>query len=338
MKEEIERGVSAPPKISVIVPVYNTEKYLHRCIDSILSQTFTDFELLLIDDGSKDKSGAICDEYAEKDSRVKVFHKENGGVSSARNAGLDNMRGGYLTFIDSDDWVDSSYLEDLIEYSCADLVVSDFVVEGESQWNEELPVGCWQGVELSKIVEEKVCWARFTAPWCKLLKKDLLGLLRFSTKLNTQEDALFMYGYLCKVEFVQIIPTQGYHYNRLESQTLSKSLKGNHVQMYDYIHLLERAITDLCSKFEVSRQKLIYLCMDGAMRKEQRFVMEEKISFWQIYRELSSQRDEALIRDYFQPRPEARRFNIFSCLFRCNCILLLSIYVYVLSRLKIIYF
>lgn len=94
MKEEIERSVSAPPKISVIVPVYNADKYLHRCIDSILSQTFTDFELLLIDDGSKDKSGAICDEYAEKDFRVKVFHKENGGVSSARNAGLDNMRGG----------------------------------------------------------------------------------------------------------------------------------------------------------------------------------------------------------------------------------------------------
>lgn len=79
------------PKISVIVPVYNTEKYLHRCIDSILAQTYTDFELLLIDDGSKDNSGAICDEYAAKDSRVRVFHKENGGVSSARNLCLDNV-------------------------------------------------------------------------------------------------------------------------------------------------------------------------------------------------------------------------------------------------------
>ena len=81
------------PKISVIVPVYNAEKYLHRCIDSILSQTFTDFELLLINDGSKDSSGAICDEYAAKDNRVRVFHKENGGVSSARNLGLDNANG-----------------------------------------------------------------------------------------------------------------------------------------------------------------------------------------------------------------------------------------------------
>lgn len=76
------------PKISFIVPIYNSEQYLHRCIDSILSQTFADFELLLIDDGSKDNSGKICDEYAAKDSRVQVFHKENGGVSSARNLGV----------------------------------------------------------------------------------------------------------------------------------------------------------------------------------------------------------------------------------------------------------
>ena len=93
------------PQISVIVPVYNTEKYLHRCIDSILAQTFTDFELLLIDDGSTDNSGTICDEYATKDSRVRVFHKKNGGVSSARNLGVDNAKGEWVTFVDSDDCV-----------------------------------------------------------------------------------------------------------------------------------------------------------------------------------------------------------------------------------------
>ncbi len=81
------------PKISVIVPVYKAEKYLHRCVDSILAQTFTDFEVLLIDDGSPDRSGDICDEYAKKDSRVRVFHKENGGVSSARQYGIDNAQG-----------------------------------------------------------------------------------------------------------------------------------------------------------------------------------------------------------------------------------------------------
>lgn len=99
------------PKISVIVPVYNVEKYLHRCIDSILAQTFTDFELLLIDDGSKDNSGAICDEYATRDSRVRVFHKENGGASSARNQGLDNASGEWIAFVDSDDYVLHDFME-----------------------------------------------------------------------------------------------------------------------------------------------------------------------------------------------------------------------------------
>ena len=94
------------PKISVIVPVYNTEKYLHRCIDSVLAQTFTDWELLLIDDGSKDTSGSICDKYAAKDKRIRVFHKENGGVSSARNLGRDYAQGEWVTFVDSDDYIE----------------------------------------------------------------------------------------------------------------------------------------------------------------------------------------------------------------------------------------
>ena len=105
------------PTISVIVPVYNVEPYIHRCVDSILNQTFTDFELILVDDGSPDNCGAICDEYAAKDNRITVIHKENGGLSDARNAGIDwafaNSDSEWLTFIDSDDWVHSKYLEAL---------------------------------------------------------------------------------------------------------------------------------------------------------------------------------------------------------------------------------
>lgn len=104
------------PTISVIVPVYNTEKYLGECVQSILNQIFTDFELLLIDDGSTDQSGAICDTYALQDKRVKVFHKENGGVSSARNMGLDEARGEWIVFVDSDDWVANSYFSELLSF------------------------------------------------------------------------------------------------------------------------------------------------------------------------------------------------------------------------------
>ena len=104
--------------ISIIVPVYNTEKYLNRCVDSILNQTFTDFELILVDDGSPDNCGKICDEYKEKDRRVRVIHKPNGGLSDARNAGiewaLNNSDSEWISFIDSDDWVHPNYLDFLL--------------------------------------------------------------------------------------------------------------------------------------------------------------------------------------------------------------------------------
>ena len=98
-------------EISVIVPVYKVEKYLRKCVYSILTQSFIDFELILVDDGSPDNCGLICDEYATKDHRVKVIHKENGGLSDARNIGLDQMQGKYVFFVDSDDWISSDALE-----------------------------------------------------------------------------------------------------------------------------------------------------------------------------------------------------------------------------------
>ena len=97
--------------ISIIIPVYNVEKYLAKCIDSILNQAFTDWELILIDDGSVDQSGKICDEYACKDNRIKVTHKKNEGVSKARNTGITLAKGEYICFIDSDDWIDVNYLQ-----------------------------------------------------------------------------------------------------------------------------------------------------------------------------------------------------------------------------------
>ena len=96
------------PEISIIVPVYNVEKYLKRCIDSILNQSFTDFELILVDDGSTDNSGEIIDEYAIKDERIKVIHKENGGLSSARNVGIEYSKGNYIAFVDSDDYINKN--------------------------------------------------------------------------------------------------------------------------------------------------------------------------------------------------------------------------------------
>ena len=123
--------------VSIIVPVYKAEAYLHRCVDSILAQTFTNWELLLIDDGSPDRSGAICDEYASKDARIRVFHKENGGVSSARQKGQDEARGEYTIHADHDDWVEPTMLEELYKKAKADdadMVICDYYMnDGKNQ-------------------------------------------------------------------------------------------------------------------------------------------------------------------------------------------------------------
>lgn len=116
------------PKISIIVPVYNVEQYLEKCIGSILEQSFTDFEIILVNDGSKDNSGVICDTYAERDDRISVIHKENGGLSSARNVGLDLAVGEYISFIDSDDWIDKEMFSILYNNSIlydADIVAGN---------------------------------------------------------------------------------------------------------------------------------------------------------------------------------------------------------------------
>lgn len=124
------------PNISVIVPVYKAEAYLSRCVDSVIAQTFQDYELLLIDDGSPDRSGEMCDEYARKDARIRVIHKQNGGVSSARQCGLDQAVGEYIIHADPDDWVEPTMLEELYSHAKqndADMVICDFFSNTQSK-------------------------------------------------------------------------------------------------------------------------------------------------------------------------------------------------------------
>ena len=128
--------------VSIIVPIYNIEGYIRECIDSILAQTYSDFELILVDDGSPDNCGRICDEYAEKDVRIKVIHKENGGLTSARNAGLSVAKGDWIMHVDGDDWIEPDMIESLIEAANiteADLVFGDHMKYGPSAGNHKLP-------------------------------------------------------------------------------------------------------------------------------------------------------------------------------------------------------
>lgn len=211
--------------ISIIVPVYNVEKYLRYCIDSILSQTFTDFELLLIDDGSKDKSGEICDEYAKKDNRIKVYHKENGGVSSARNLGLNKANGEWVCFIDSDDIVLNTYLKNMVDaisnansmilsnYHREDMAVSKVKLDNVTLHNDEI---------IRYFIENNIF--ALTAPYSKLYKIDIIRKysLKFPEGINMGEDAIFIMRYLNKISCVSIINVCDYRVRETEGSLSSK--------------------------------------------------------------------------------------------------------------------
>lgn len=215
------------PKVSIIVPVYNAKDYLHRCVDSILAQTFTDFELLLIDDGSTDSSDLICDEYAIRDSRVKVFHKENGGVSSARNLGLDNAIGEWITFVDSDDWIDQHFLSNFLIDNIyeVDLVISYArYVGGRDQMSlAKYDTRFVDGKDINTLfLENDLAWQ--TSPWAKLYKRDKCESLRFTEGMHIGEDLVFLYRYIMVCDTIYVSGEEYYNYDISRECSLTRSI------------------------------------------------------------------------------------------------------------------
>ena len=202
-------------KISIIVPVYNAEKYIETCIESTLGQTFADFELILIDDGSVDQSPGMCDEYAQKDARIKVIHQVNAGVSAARNSGLDAAEGEYVAFIDSDDWVDKSFLQ-----KCLDTLYStngDLCITGFYFYNETV-VDIRKATEHSLVrtnsisapqVQELMEKCLISNIWAKLYRRSIIGDMRFDTSVNFGEDLRFCFEILKKDITVAVLDWAG---------------------------------------------------------------------------------------------------------------------------------
>lgn len=229
------------PKISVIVPVYNAEPYLRRCVDSILSQTFSDFELLLVDDGSKDQSGAICDEYADRDARVRVFHKANGGVSSARNVGLAHVRSEWITFVDADDFVRGQYLENLLIHTGIqiDLVVSYaevFNERGSRRENYSTKTIGETGFE-SMFVENDM--HGHTSPWSKLYRRSVIEdlHLRFCEGMHIGEDALFLYTFMLASREIYFSGDTDYCYFACVENSLTKRVNPLDSELLSYSNI-----------------------------------------------------------------------------------------------------
>lgn len=215
----------SPINLSVIVPVYNASKYLHACIDSILSVERQDMELILIDDGSTDNSGTICDEYAGNDKRIKVFHKPNGGVSSARNVGIDNAQGKWITFVDADDMA----TEALLEYQPddnTDLVCFNWLYTTGERENEELKNDIYINSELKAFLSKHLVDYVFRTPWAKLFKQEIIEKhkLRFDKRFSLGEDNLFVTEYLCVIKNLMTKSDIGYSYTRPATSKYGKKI------------------------------------------------------------------------------------------------------------------
>lgn len=230
------------PLVSVIVPVYNVEIYLSRCIDSILNQTYGNLQVLLIDDGSPDRCPVICDEYASKDSRIEVIHKKNGGLSDARNAGLNISKGEYIVFVDSDDYIDSRYVETMIRAaleSSASLVMCNFEYVSDTGCAIEWQPGYGFGSLNGKVASDDAMTA-FSDPlggvyvvsWNKLYQRNLFDDIRFPEG-KIHEDQFVIHCILAKSEFIFCIPDRLYYYTQREKSIMSEGYSIKHLDVMD---------------------------------------------------------------------------------------------------------
>lgn len=268
--------MSNQPKISVIVPVYNAEKHLRRCVDSILAQRYTDFELLLIDDGSTDGSGRICDDYAKTTGdKIQVFHKPNGGVSSARNLGLENSHGEWVTFCDADDFVYADWLEN---YDISNNKEYDIISQGLRADKE---IFCGERKECSLVyrggVNQYLNQLTLTGVvgylFVKIFKKEIIqrNNVRFNTNVRFQEDELFVLQYLAVSKSAASVPEIGYFYfvpdwgKYLTEKTDSK-LYRTHLMIY----ILQKQF-DNCKQLDILHKKKSKLVM---------YYIEDNLNHW----------------------------------------------------------
>lgn len=219
------------PLISVIVPIYNADKYLHKCLNSLLSQTVNDFEVILIDDGSTDSSGSICDDYVRQDKRFIVVHKNNEGLSAARNDGIALAKGEWITFLDSDDWLSSPFFEVLFDNQD-----NEFIITSYRKWysNDTSYIETFekQSIGLNFLFKEDNYKVGLFTAWGKFYKTSIIKNynLLFDPKISPGEDTLFNFHYLLYVDRVFVSNTVCY--NWLDSNGLTNRKRSLDCMMY----------------------------------------------------------------------------------------------------------
>lgn len=254
------------PLVSIIIPVYNVSKYLSRCVDSILCQTYENFELLLIDDGSTDDSGCICDTYSCKDIRIKTFHKKNGGPSSSRNYGLDVANGDWIIFIDSDDYVSDDYIETFFKYNKS-FNEKVHVVQGFHVFSDDESINykeihysytelCTNGTKIDYRIGRNRFFHSW-AVWGKLFSKQIIdeNKIRFNENVYIFEDGMFWHRYILYVQKIIYLAEQNYYYYRpKESISITSIHKLNISELKELCFFYKMYSTQLIRNYSLDKE------------------------------------------------------------------------------------
>jgi glycosyltransferase involved in cell wall biosynthesis len=280
------------PLVSIIIPVYNAEPYLEQCLESIVNQTYTNLQIIVVNDGSTDNSPAICDKFAENDNRIVVIHKENGGVSSARNVGLSISQGSYILFVDSDDWVEAGmveYLISIMKETNVDVVLfgiyNDDYIQMKTytiHFNSDLFV---DKNRLLKLLPGWIKDEKINTIYGKLYHADIIKNynIRFNESLNIAEDALFNYEVFLHVENVYLLRNCYYHYMIIDAESLSKRYNPQKYEMLTEVNgaLLEliknnKVYSDLLQSAYYIRAKNLYSCLFDIFMYEKKTYSEKR--------------------------------------------------------------
>ena len=266
------------PTFSIIIPIYNVEKYLTQCIESILNQTFTDWECILVNDGSTDGSGNICDNFVANDDRIKVIHKKNEGVSVARNIGIEVSKGEYIIFVDSDDWVDIDFLHVLNE--C--IQDTDILFYGNKYHYENknivihMPhaITCYQKEyierEILQLKYNRENYEYYGYTWDKVFKRDIIEThnIRFVPHLSLREDELFTSEYCRHIETLRVLSKPIYNYRVLNTGLTSKNRNYDEIKKYRQVlsSQIECWSSEELQKYETLRYAM-FLNKEAAQEK-----------------------------------------------------------------------
>lgn len=239
-------------KFSVIIPVYNVRPYLNSCLDSICAQKYSDWECILVDDGATDGSGRICDEYAQKDSRFRVIHKANGGVSSARNRGIDESTGEWLVFVDADDFVTDDYLSSMDCHTDCDYIITGHteilkdrsidrsISDVDKKFEEE---------DLRKLLSLSLYTIQFITPWAKAFRRSLIDKYHicYDEGMVMSEDGMLSFTYLMHCQSVYVLHDAKYKYNLYKENENRFRWAMNAEKVLRHINIISNVYKDLCS-------------------------------------------------------------------------------------------